>query len=588
MLRQRCNTIARSGATRSASSTSFAATPSPGVFADRAREMLRRTSLTPDEMHVLCKRRDWLQSQVQGFRLPSSVAMPAAATAASNGSPDAAAAPVYVRTPADACAQPPIVLMYGSSVAGTAFAQADADYAAVFPSPQAVAGSPAPDDTATTPGSLERAMFGASCGFLTLNREIHPSVMGALYDHMMALGVAGDSQPAPSASSSATATGAFLSEGELLAGSGEGSSSSSASASSSAANSNSNRLRLQRIFRARVPILQCLPPADITAGLLVAAASIPQAASAVGADAPAAPAAPVVSPFAGLAASTPAPQQLSIRSPPKAARSPSYLVESLPSPTLRRGALAFDLSLSLDGCKNSLLLRLYMERSPRLRAVTLALKRWARRHRFLNARRGWISPYALTVMVVHFMEATGRLDGGFLPTTAVNGILAAIASEALAAATSSSSSSSGGTAPAITLHHPAMTTALPVEPVLAALDHLLDDMVAFFAYYGGAATDAPAAPFEPDEGVIDIRPAAEGRFATKHDWLTSAVADGGLAGLSDTERWHRIGHGVLLLRDPYEGHSLGRSVEFFRAESIREAFRQAALQMAPEDVLHAE
>ena len=69
----------------------------------------------------------------------------------------------------------------------------------------------------------------------------------------------------------------------------------------------------------------------------------------------------------------------------------------------------YDLSLAISGVQNSLLLRHYMERDPELRAAALMLKYWGRKRRLLNARRGWISPYALTIMFVHYYVEAQKL-----------------------------------------------------------------------------------------------------------------------------------------------------------------------------------
>eukprot|EP00658_Telonema_sp_P-2_P083804 TRINITY_DN9169_c0_g1_i6.p1 TRINITY_DN9169_c0_g1~~TRINITY_DN9169_c0_g1_i6.p1 ORF type:complete len:475 (-),score=129.88 TRINITY_DN9169_c0_g1_i6:362-1786(-) len=69
----------------------------------------------------------------------------------------------------------------------------------------------------------------------------------------------------------------------------------------------------------------------------------------------------------------------------------------------------YDLSLAISGVQNSLLLRHYMERDPELRAAALMLKYWGRKRRLLNARRGWISPYALSIMFVHYYVESQKL-----------------------------------------------------------------------------------------------------------------------------------------------------------------------------------
>jgi hypothetical protein len=43
----------------------------------------------------------------------------------------------------------------------------------------------------------------------------------------------------------------------------------------------------------------------------------------------------------------------------------------------------------------------------------------------------------------------------------------------------------------------------------------------------------------------------------------------------------------MMIRDPFENHSLGRSVEFFRGEALREAFRLAAIKGLPATLFDA-
>lgn len=215
------------------------------------------------------------------------------------------------------------------------------------------------------------------------------------------------------------------------------------------------------------------------------------------------------------------------------------------------GVHKFDLSLSLDGLKNSLLLREYMASDARLRLGVLGAKQWGRENKILNARRGWISPYALTIMYIHFMKQSGRTSAGFEEdqiTRRVHEIVAAAAK-------------SDGDLTEMT----EFASTLPLHE--ADISTVERDIYDFFAFYGDPDG------FDFDTAVVDIR--SSNRFSSKDQW-SEAIAQ-----LDEKERWHLLGHEVILLRDPFEPHSLGRSVDFFRGEEIREKFRTAASKKEP-------
>jgi hypothetical protein len=212
------------------------------------------------------------------------------------------------------------------------------------------------------------------------------------------------------------------------------------------------------------------------------------------------------------------------------------------------GSSKFDLSLSIDGLKNSLLLRSYMSGDPRLRLGVLCAKQWGREQQILNARRGWISPYALTILYIYYMQATGRTqlqvseDDIAARVKAIVNIVA----------------NSNGELDKVE----EFTSVLSfVEVDSTAIEK---DVYDFFDYYGNPDI------FDFDVSVVDIR--LRDRFKTKDAWSEA------LKNLGDEDRWHLLGHENVLLRDPFEPHSLGRSVDFFRGEEIREKFRTAALK----------
>ncbi|AIN98283.1 RNA polymerase II, putative [Leishmania panamensis] len=211
----------------------------------------------------------------------------------------------------------------------------------------------------------------------------------------------------------------------------------------------------------------------------------------------------------------------------------------------------FDICLSLGGLKNSLLLRQYMAGDPRLRLGVLGAKQWGRDHQILNTRRGWISPYALSIMYIHFMKSTGRTTFAFdeeAVSQRVNEII------------STAAESEGDISQVDEL-----ASVLPLQD--ADISLVQKDVFDFFAFY------STPGGFDFDASVVDIR--SRERFSSKDQWCES------LHELDEKERWQLLGHEVILLRDPFEPHSLGRSVDFFRGEEIREKFRSASVKKEP-------
>ncbi|KAG8346940.1 hypothetical protein TRVL_02244 [Trypanosoma vivax] len=206
----------------------------------------------------------------------------------------------------------------------------------------------------------------------------------------------------------------------------------------------------------------------------------------------------------------------------------------------------FDISLSLDGLRNSLLLRLYMELDPRLRAGILCAKSWGRYQNILNARRGWISPYALTVMYIYFMQVSNKTKTKVDEDT-VNDILYDTARIA---------------AGDMGVVHPRCYNILPLRAV--NVKDVLNDVHDFFIFFRGSDQ------FDFDKDVVDIR--TRNKIVSKEQWL------GEVKDLDSQSRWERLGYEAIMIRDPYEDHNLGRSVDFFRAENIRETFRLASIK----------
>ncbi|ORC84143.1 putative RNA polymerase II [Trypanosoma theileri] len=206
--------------------------------------------------------------------------------------------------------------------------------------------------------------------------------------------------------------------------------------------------------------------------------------------------------------------------------------------------IRFDISLSLDGLRNSLLLRLYMESDPRLRAGVLCAKKWGRSKGILDARRGWISPYALTVMYIFYMQTTKRTVS-VINETDVDSKLFPIATQ-LSDTTGTCCSE--------------FIDVLPCRD--AKVSDVLEDLRGFFSFFGDCTK------FDFDIDVVDIR--TKDKWLSKEKWLEE------MKKFSEKERWELLGYETIMVRDPFESHNLGRSVDFFRAEDIREAFRLAS------------
>ncbi|CUF95979.1 Hypothetical protein, putative [Bodo saltans] len=429
------------------------------LWADRSRDFISKTLLRQEEFQQSLLKRAWVEEKVRDFTV--SPLFQEACAAENTQLADRLAS---IR---------PRVLLYGSSIAGTAFEHADADFAVVFPisSPlNSIGAAPVEiSDTAENLASIPVGAMGFVGGMATFPRQAQPTVLTSLYDHVMK----------QSKDKVGTAP------------------------------------RMQRIFRARIPILQYVPSLG----------ELQERNSKLGAD------------------SSDLPQAMTA-------------VHSTDSATSKKEH--YDISLSVDGSRNSLLIRQYMKLYPALRVACLVLKQWGRQQKILNARRGWISPYALTMYKIHYaLEA--KVIAAPIPPDSIDEVLAQISQQMC----STTEDASGSRA---LYGVDDMDTTLPMDfDHAAAFEGVSDIIKGFCEYYGGVNDQ-----FDFDANVVDIR--TERRVLSKEDWFSKEET----TGLSDAEKWHRVGYGVLMIRDPFEKHSLGRSVEFFRSESIREEMRLAA------------
>jgi len=295
-------------------------------------------------------------------------------------------------------------------------------------------------------------------------------------------------------------------------------------------------------------------------------------------------------------------------------------------PTLQSAIPRFDVACCSSGCRNSFLLRHYFSSCPELRVVALALKRWATaRAQVVQARRGWLSPYALTLMVVYWAQQRGLVQPPELPVGQVSSF--------------DIDDDPRWSFPDMSHLFDARRCFIPhadetVEDAVArdaasppsgerSVGQLLFD---FFAFY--------SEEFDRDTHVADIR-CGRGRVLTRGQWKEQVCAGlqdntlevfgiehvpaamlssdaaaralrniggvggrdsvapasclstqqlvvdgGGGGGESDDERLERVskhlfGHDVVSIRDPVEAHSVTRGLDFFRAEALWEEIRLA-------------
>lgn len=234
----------------------------------------------------------------------------------------------------------------------------------------------------------------------------------------------------------------------------------------------------------------------------------------------------------------------------------------------------FDLSSTVTGVLNSLFLRDYVVTGGgRLWAGLLLVKMWGRLESITNAYRGLLSPYALTIMYIHFMRTTKRMSV-FIDEQNLSRLhVYRVMLERFRTATHMALGSSGAdgmhndkeedSSEAACLNYflcPARSLSLYDGPSMES--SVTDDVRSFFRFYSDEAL------FDLDEDVIDVR--SRDVFTRRSQWLERCRE------MDARQRWNLLGHEVILIRDPFEEHNLARSVDFFKAEAIRDAFRNAA------------
>lgn len=520
---------------------SCGALPFKGAAASKFLPYLASKALSEKEVSGFVENKEWLQKLCEGFELkePSSE---------ENG------------TPGKTIPAKPRVFMYGSAVAGTAFHTGDVDFALGFESTQQQPTENGNESNNDSSGGSA----SPSHKFVEVDREHQPEVLGQLYEHL------------------------YKQTGD--------------------------QVRFQRIFRARIPILQYVPVLSENQLANEANTSLefkapPSSGSEDSATAgttsaaeDAAPAKPTAAPPTPLTFTKPSAGKYGaskfvssvtqrknldgepIDDPPVGATNTSGSGSGENGNTEKKagkqGVQGIDISLSLDGCRNSLLIRSYIQANPMLGPLIMCLKHWGRHAGILNARRGWLSPYALSILAIHYAHT--KLDVPLLPVDEMDILLGKPISPLSLVPGGGQNNNVDPKASDDDSNAAALRTACLVNQsflqdfkVVATQDEetkLEQALQGFFDFYSDDAT------FDFDSDVVDIRhyttETADGentRITSKADWHEKLLKD-----MSDRDKWHRLGHGIILIRDPFEAHSLGRSVDFFHAEAIREAFRQCS------------
>lgn len=199
----------------------------------------------------------------------------------------------------------------------------------------------------------------------------------------------------------------------------------------------------------------------------------------------------------------------------------------------------YDLSLSLNGIRNSLLLRRIMISDRQLLAGCLVAKLWGKQVNILNSRRGLISPYALTILYIYYMQTIHGRKYELDTLEVLDKIILRSTSEKYSNVEEFNS---------------------PLSIEESDFQEVESDIAGFFRFY--------SKDFDFDASVVDIRTVSP--FLMKDAWIKD------IESLSSLDRWNLLGHENIFIRDPFEPHNLGRSVDFLRSEEIREAFRLAS------------
>ena len=284
---------------------------------------------------------------------------------------------------------------------------------------------------------------------------------------------------------------------------------------------------------------------------------------------------------------------------------PRIYLKSVPSVMLD---YKFDMTLSPYGVLNSVLLRYYVLAFPCLRPLLLVIKHWGKRQGIINSRGGWLSSYALSIMLIEYLQTKGKV--GFIDPFSKT-LLDSIRRKT----EKSSQKSDQCTCPFCDVECYIPYHEAEIDAECGAL------LEGFFRYY--------AYDVDFEDHVIDItrrcgyddshrseigknsfacHPSVEGsciqRIVSHHGIPLPKRHEKGKVEtfFTDSEeksiqsqfereaqqsyqsfnarqgaqsgdyRWHYLGYNLFQIKDPYEMHSLGRSVEFFKAEALKELF----------------
>ena len=292
---------------------------------------------------------------------------------------------------------------------------------------------------------------------------------------------------------------------------------------------------------------------------------------------------------------------------------PRVYLKSAPSVILD---YKFDMTLSPYGVLNSILLRYYVLAFPCLRPLLLIIKHWGKRQGIINSRGGWLSSYALSIMLIEYLQTKGKV--GFIDPFAQT-LLDAVRRKVLRSEEHQSQCE---------CHFCDIEKYIPYADAEVSEECGLL-LKGFFQYYAfevdfedhviditqrkglveeaqptsaaqvkqhpsieGSCIDkivshpAVPLPMRHKTGVLEeffteseensIRTQFERELAHSNQTFDANKALHGASRSANAQsgdyRWHYLGYNLFQIKDPYEKHSLGRSVEFFKAEALKELF----------------
>ncbi|KNH06292.1 RNA editing [Perkinsela sp. CCAP 1560/4] len=305
----------------------------------------------------------------------------------------------------------------------------------------------------------------------------------------------------------------------------------------------------------------------------------------------------------------PRPTPTSIEGPGMAI--PRVVIKGAPSAQLD---YKFDITFSPYGVLNSILLRYFVLAFPCLRPLLLIIKHWGKRQGIVNSRAGWLSSYALSIMLIEYLQTKGHV--GFIDPYSSR-LLKAVEGKVLHAPSQSTRCAClfCDIEKYIPFHEAEQSAEF--SALLTGFfhyyayeidfeDHVIDitrgstssaemaqASIANHACHPAVNGDccryivsspALALPNRHRKGVIETfftpeeekHIKAEFQFDASQSYQTIDGRSGdpkkGASPDPKDYMWHYLGYNLFQIKDPYESHSLGRSVEFFKAEAMKELF----------------